>query len=170
MTTGAQSIERYAFGLEGVAYLRSYLTRNADFGGLLGRLLIRRKLESGSTWAFLPPGTSKRARASFETGGLAPAGDVHPMPGETVFVYIRTDALDAPVIAWATDELESRESVLCVEDAIDRRHHFTGPASARALPTLFCGDHVYCYTHSGGGDLAPVIRAARGASGNRMWE
>lgn len=165
MSSGSYAVERYEFGLGGVAYLRSYLARSAEGGNLLGPLLDRRELEAGSTWAFLPSGSSARAGANFEAGGLLPRGPGRRMPEGTVLVHLETDSVDQAVIEWVAATLASGNpgtAILCVEDTFTRRHHLVRPPSELALPTFLCGNHVYHYACSRQ-CLAPVVRSARGA-------
>ena len=163
-------VERYELGLDAIAYLRSYLARNAEVGNLLGPLVSQRDLEAGSTWAFLPSATSERARANFEAGGLVPQGRRVPNPDGTVFVYLRTDLVDIPVIEWVAGQLDSDASgkaVICVEDAITRRSHLTRAPSELALPTVLCDDHLYQYASSPSDPrLGAVVRGAQGA----LWQ
>ena len=167
MSAGAGVVERCELGLDAVAYLRSYLARNAEVGNLLGPLVSRGDLEAGSTWAFLPSATSERARADFAAGGLVPQGRRVQDADGTAFAYLRTDLLDIPVIEWAAGQLDNDDSgraVICVEDAISRRSHLARAPSELSLPTVICGDHLYVYASSPSDPrLGPVVRGARGA-------
>ncbi len=167
-------VERYEFGPGGVDYLRYYLACNALFGNLLGPLLAPRELEAGSTWAFLPSGSSTRAEENFKAGGLLPRGPSRRMPDGNVFVYIDSDSVDQAVIEWVAVTLESGDpgtAVVCVEDVVWRRDQLMRPPSELALATFLCEDYVYNYESESrpaveaacSRRLAPVVRSARGA-------
>jgi len=67
------TLVRHEFGPEGIAYLRTYLASNDGFGKRLGRLLGGRNLDAGTTWAFVPAGSSRQKRVDFQQGGSSVA-------------------------------------------------------------------------------------------------
>lgn len=114
---------RHDFGPEGTAYVRSYLRSNEAFGKRLGRLLARRDLEAGTTWALVPADSSPQQRLRLKAGLFPDAGP--PVALEHGYLTPKFDPSSHAQFRRALGDLLSLPSgsprLLCVEWAYGER-------------------------------------------------
>jgi len=152
---------RREFGQEGAAYVQSYLDSNAAFGKRLGRLLARRDIEAGSTWALVPADSPPQQIVDFEDGLFPNSG--FPIMAHGGVLVPKFNPASSTQIQRAVADLMAQPGVsprlVCAELIHARRD--------TPLPddnVFYCGDDVYAYQTAD----APVEAAAH-LPGGATW-
>jgi hypothetical protein len=118
---------RRDLGTEGGDYVRAYLVANRACGKMLGDLLLRRDIGSGSAWALVPSDVELKLPYAFEAGGVSPRRD--PTWAEAVRSWFRQLQASTGVLAVIVEDGLAVSSDAFLSDLKE--------------PIVFCGDSLF---------------------------